>query len=190
MGNSIEKAVLGKKAPPVGVVPSIALINPKHAHNVARAIRLASCYGLKQVWWTGNRVSLTPKKGQRLPREERMRGYQDVEMIHFDNLFDQFSNVVPVAIEVRKDSESLFDFEHPKNALYVFGPEDGSIPSWALPFCHRFVVIPSRHCLNLSTAVSTVLYDREIKRYWNGEIETVTPGEFENRGIQQEVPVY
>jgi len=187
----METKIIGKKAPAIGATPSVALINPKNAHNVGRIVRLASCYGLKQVWWTGNRVSLEQKKGQRLPREERMKGYKDVQMAHYDNVFDQFKDAVPVAIEVRDNSESLFDFEHPENALYVFGPEDGSIPKVVLPFCHRFVVIPSRHCLNLATAAATVLYDREIKRYWNGEIEEfVTPGEFESRGVQDEVPVY
>jgi hypothetical protein len=34
--------------------------------------------------------------------------------------------------------------------------------SW-LTRCHRFVRIPTRHCLNLACAVGTVLYDRESK---------------------------
>jgi tRNA(Leu) C34 or U34 (ribose-2'-O)-methylase TrmL len=30
-------------------------------------------------------------------------------------------------------------------------------------FCHRFVKIPTKHCLNLANAVATVLYDRHAK---------------------------
>ncbi|MFL6071848.1 MAG: hypothetical protein ACJ73S_00340 [Mycobacteriales bacterium] len=30
--------------------------------------------------------------------------------------------------------------------------------------CHRFVVIPTRHCTNLSAAVYTVLHDRHAER--------------------------
>jgi tRNA(Leu) C34 or U34 (ribose-2'-O)-methylase TrmL len=37
-----------------------------------------------------------------------------------------------------------------------------------LRHCHRFVRIPTRHCLNLATAVSTVLYDRHLKRVLAG----------------------
>lgn len=39
-------------------------------------------------------------------------------------------------------------------------------------FCHRFVHIPVQHCLNLATAVSTVLYDwqhKEVTRYGKPE---------------------
>ena len=114
-----------------------------------------------------------------------MKGYRDVEMIHYEHVFDQFPDgTVPVAVEVRGGSEQLLSFEHPESALYVFGPEDGSIPQALAPRCHRFLVIPTRHCLNLATAVATVLWDREYKRWLAGKIETpLTPGEFENRGL-------
>jgi tRNA C32,U32 (ribose-2'-O)-methylase TrmJ len=54
---------------------------------------------------------------------------------------------------------------HPENAVYVFGPEDGSIPPVFRRHCHRFVSIPSKHCLNLAAAVYIVLYDRNQKEY-------------------------
>lgn len=136
------------------------------------------------MWWTGQRVDLDVSNRTRLPREERMKGYQDVSMIQHDYLFDQMpKGVTPVAIEVRENSENLHDFEHPENPLYVFGPEDGSIPQTYLRHCHRFVVIPTRHCLNLATAVATIMYDRSIKQYWNGNTDVITPGEYEDRGF-------
>ena len=148
-----------------GVAPAIALVNPKYPHNVGAAVRAASCYGLRQVWFTGDRVQLVGARGYRLPREERMRGYQEVELRHSDAFFDAFGpDVVPVAVEVRPGSESLIDFEHPEKALYVFGAEDGSLLKPVLRLCHRFVIIPTRHCTNLSAAVYTVLYDRHAKR--------------------------
>jgi tRNA(Leu) C34 or U34 (ribose-2'-O)-methylase TrmL len=181
----VLRAIWGKNAAEHGEAPSIALVNPKSADNVAKVVRLASCYGIRQVWWTGNRVMLDVQGKQRLPREERMKGYRDVSMIQHDYIFDQFpSDVTPVAVEVRPNSESLLDFIHPAKPLYVFGPEDGAIDKVLLGHCHRFVVIPTRHCLNLSTAVATVLWDREYKRYLNGEVsDLVTPGQFEKRGL-------
>jgi tRNA(Leu) C34 or U34 (ribose-2'-O)-methylase TrmL len=177
------RAVWGKDAPEHGVAPAILLINPKYAENVAKVVRLASCYGIEQIWWTGSRVDLDVAGKKRLPREERMRGYRDVSMIQHDYPFDQFpNNVIPVAIEVREHSESLF--EHPPNSVYVFGPEDGAINSVLLAHCHRFVVIPTRHCLNLATAVATVLWDRQYKQYRRGELDPLTtPGAFEKRGF-------
>jgi len=185
MSDEVTSARWGKKAPPHGETPAIALIEPKYPHNVGMVVRLASCYGLRQVWFTGDRVSLNPARGERLPREERMKGYKDVEIIHYEHLFDQFpAGTVPVAVEVRANSELLHTFEHPENALYIFGPEDGSIPAWVLPHCHRFVVIPTRHCLNLATALATVLWDRACKQWLKGEGELLTtPGEYENRGF-------
>jgi tRNA(Leu) C34 or U34 (ribose-2'-O)-methylase TrmL len=163
-----------------GQTPSIAMVNPKYAHNVGAAIRAASCFGAHQVWYTGNRVPMDLGKKKRLPREERMKGHQDVELIQFDYFFDEFgSDVVPVAVELRKDSELLSQFDHPEKALYVFGPEDGSIPSVYVRHCHRFVVIPTRHCVNLAAAVYIMLYDRFVKRQLAG-LEPVTMKEILN----------
>jgi len=132
------RALWGKNGPQRGVAPAIALINPKYATNVGMAVRLASCYSIPQVWWSGNRVELDVTQKKRLPREERMKGYQDVSMIQHNRFFDQFpKDVTPVAVEVRETSENLYGFEHPEKPLYVFGPEDGSIPGVLLQHCHR-----------------------------------------------------
>jgi tRNA(Leu) C34 or U34 (ribose-2'-O)-methylase TrmL len=179
----IRRVLSGEEAP-AGRGPAVVLIDPKYAHNVGMVVRLASCYGLKQVWFTGERVSLDISYRRRLPREERMKGYADVEIINYDYPFEQFENAVPVAVEVRKNSEPLHSFEHPPNAVYVFGPEDGSIAKPHVGHCHRFVVIPTKHCLNLATAVATVLWDRQYKGWLGGEEgELCTPGEYEGRGL-------
>ena len=93
-----------------------------------------------------------------------MKGYKDVMLLNDDYPFNRFNgNVVPVAVEVRINSEPLPTFIHPKNAIYVFGPEDGSISQMMLTHCHRFIVIPSKHCLNLAASVYLILYDRIAK---------------------------
>lgn len=146
----------------------ILLSDPKYPHNVGAVIRAASCYGATSVRWTGSRVTLEGGKGERrLPREERMKAYQDVDYgmvagrVAFDSIPD---GVVPVAVELRPSAEQLPDFVHPENAVYVFGPEDGGLRHAELRHCHRVVLIPTHHCLNLSAAVYTVLYDRMTKR--------------------------
>lgn len=67
-----------------GIAPAVALVDPKFPHNVGAAVRAASCYGVRQVWFSGDRVRLDGAKRQRLPREERMRGYKEVEVRHAD----------------------------------------------------------------------------------------------------------
>jgi tRNA(Leu) C34 or U34 (ribose-2'-O)-methylase TrmL len=149
------------------MAPSIILYNPKYAHNLGAAVRAASCFGAKAVLFTGDRVVFEPSKGKgkyRLPREERMKGYKDVEILKDEYPLNRFSNITPVAVEMRDNSEPLPIFQHPENAVYMFGPEDGSIPQVMLRHCHRFIVIPSKHCVNLSAAVYLVLYDRIMKK--------------------------
>jgi tRNA(Leu) C34 or U34 (ribose-2'-O)-methylase TrmL len=175
----------------IGLTPAVALLDPKFAHNVGGVLRACSCFGARQLWWSGDRVTLDVRKGQRLPREERMKGYRDVEMVRDDRIFDAFGpGVTPVAVELRPGAESLAEFEHPERPLYVFGPEDGSIPAVALRHCHRFVVIPSRHCLNLAAAAYVVLYDRLVKRHRLG-LEDATAGYLaEHRGPIDDADVF
>jgi tRNA(Leu) C34 or U34 (ribose-2'-O)-methylase TrmL len=149
--------------------PAIIMFNPKYPHNVGTAVRACSCFGSSLLMFTGDRLldelkSRQGKKGYRLPREERMKGYKDVKIFNDEYPFNRFSkDVVPVAIEVRANAEYLPNFVHPQNAVYVFGPEDGSIPQIYLKHCQRFVYIPSAHCLNLAAAINVVLYDRMTK---------------------------
>ena len=166
------KQVVSKKAKPIGVTPAVALINPKYPRNIGQVIRSASCFGVKQVWYTGNRAQIG--EGKRLPREERMKGYANVDLIHFDYFFEQFPDAIPVGVEVLENAEISTTFEHPEKAVYVFGPEDGHIPQTVRRHCHRFVTIPSAHCLNLSVAVSLILYDRRLKRQQAG-LEPILP---------------
>lgn len=159
-GSKLQKVISPKL---FGRPPAILLMDPKYSHNVGAAVRLASCYGIKQVWYTGKRISVM-EDGERLPREERMREYNKVSLIQYDRPFDQFKNTISIGVEMRPEAESLIEFEHPKNALYVFGPEDGSLGRVTLALCHRFIRIPTNHCLNLGSAIATVLYDRKSKQ--------------------------
>ncbi|HYD38328.1 MAG TPA: TrmH family RNA methyltransferase [Allosphingosinicella sp.] len=152
----------------VPAAPAIVLYEPKYPHNVGQIVRLASAFGIAQVWYSGARIG--EALGTRLPREERMRRYEDVALINHPDPLARLCEVLPaacpVAVELRPHSESLVDFIHPgaeTPPLYVFGPEDGSLSGAVVKRCHRFVVIPSYECLNLATSVATVLYDRMAK---------------------------
>jgi len=117
--------------------------------------------------WTGHRADVP--EGERLPREERMKGYKDVYWENNDRPFDLFTDAEPVCIELVPHAENLTFFDHPERAVYVFGPEDGSVPQVFRRHCHRFVFIPSSHCLNLSAALNVVLYDRRAKHTEQGK---------------------
>lgn len=169
------------------MAPSVVLINPKFSHNVAAAIRACSCFGVPELFWTGHRVD--PLQYSRLPREERMKGYRDVKWTNTDRPFDEVDGRPVCAIELLPGAMSLTDATHPKDGVYVFGPEDGTIPQVWRRFCHQFIYIPSAHCLNLSAAVNVVLYDRRAKRVRDG-IESGMLADYmhENRGEIASVP--
>ena len=113
-----------------------------------------------------------------------MKGYKDVNLCACDYPFERLPpDAVPVAVELREGSTPLTFFEHPEKAVYVFGPEDGSLRPVQMRECYQFVVIPSAHCLNLAAAVNVVLYDRRVKRQLAG-LEPFTQREIleEHRG--------
>ena len=139
-------------------VPAILMCNPRNPHNIGTAVRNASCYGLSQVWITGTRCAEQIWQAKRIPREERMKGFKDVKIVLEDRPFDYLpKNAIPVAVELLPNASNLLEFEHPENAVYVFGPEDGSIPKSWRGRCHHRVFIPTEHCLNLSVAIGTIL---------------------------------
>lgn len=172
----------------------VLLHDPKYPHNVGQAVRAVSCFGGDELWVTGDRVPLEPrgkasKGGYRLPREERMRG-DYVPIVKHARPFDELRQcscrvqgppygihapwctwhgaLTPVAVELVPNAEDLPYFVHPERALYVFGPEDGSLPPAVLRHCHRFVRLPMLHCANLASAVYVTLYDRHAKRVLTG----------------------
>ena len=120
-----------------------------------------------------------------------MKGYRDVSVVQCDMFFDAFPKwVTPVAVEFRGEAEMLPTFEHPEHALYVFGPEDGGLMPVQLRLCHRFVMIPSTHCLNLSAAVNLVLYDRMVKRMAQGLVPLMAPADYvaQDRAMRPAAP--
>src|SRR6185312_7435930 len=100
---------------------AIVLENPKYPHNVGAALRAASCYGVEELIYTGNRVikAIEEKGKYRLPREERMRGYNDVFLLHNDKPIDRYKGQTIVAVELIPGTMPLTYFEHPDNAVYV-----------------------------------------------------------------------
>ena len=75
-----------------------------------------------------------------------------------------------VCIEITPNATDICRACHPRSAVYVLGPEGGSLPEKATG---KFPVwkIPSRCCLNLATAATVVMYDRTMKAQRGTELE-------------------
>lgn len=150
----------------------VGLHQSKDPTNLANVRRTVSCYGGGRLFVTGGRMTHAIESSERLPRPLRDRRYENTRMQlgMTDFNIEEWAKqgFTPVAIEV-SGSQNLAYFEHPHNAFYIFGPEDGSLPPQILSKCHAHVVIPTLHCLNLAVAVSTVLYDRMAKTWTHME---------------------
>lgn len=143
---------------------AVALINPKYPHNVGAAIRGMSCFtNGGRLMFTGDRVN--PEEMDRIPREERMKAYATVNWAKVEKPTVEVPHLTPVVVELLPGATPLRYFEHPENALYIFGPEDGSVGAGVRNAAHHFVVIESQHCMNLSVAVNLLLHDRAYKQF-------------------------
>jgi tRNA(Leu) C34 or U34 (ribose-2'-O)-methylase TrmL len=152
-----------------GVTPAVLLIDPKYAGNVGKTIRTCACLGVSQLWYTGSRAETEWRTMTRLPREERMPRYP-TKLLRADPfrwLAAFPPGTVPVAVEISRTAQDLAWFEHPEKALYVFGPEDGSLEdgehTGVRAVCRQFVTLPADGCLNLAAAVAWTLGDRRTK---------------------------
>lgn len=75
-----------------------------------------------------------------------------------------------VAVELVEDAGNIFNFIHPRAAIYILGPEDGSVNKNLLERCRYKIYIPSKRCLNVSVAGSIVMYDRILKNHDSSHI--------------------
>ena len=80
---------------------------------------------------------------------------------------------VPVAVERVAEATPLPEFEHPERAMYVFGPENGSLDETMIERCAHIVSIPGHECSNLAAVVNVVLCDRIATRW--GRIRDAFP---------------
>lgn len=65
-----------------------------------------------------------------------------------------------VGIELTEDAVELPSFRHPKNAIYILGPERGSLSEGVIEKTDFVVKIPTKFCINLGLAGAVVMYDR------------------------------
>lgn len=81
------------------------------------------------------------------------------------------------------EATPLPEFKHPERAMYVFGPENGSLDEVMLERCTHVVAIPGHTCSILAAAVNVVLYDHIAKR-WAHMRDAFLPTDGQLRGVR------
>ena len=137
----------------------IGIVNPKDVTNVGSVLRAIGCFQADALFYTGTRY------------DRAMRYCTDTQRaaanVPVENVEDILA-VVPedstlVCVELVIGATPLPEFEHPENAFYIFGPEDGSVPQAIVDAADAVVYVPTVGCMNLAASVNVLLYDRTSK---------------------------
>jgi len=142
---------------------SIGLINPKSPDNVGSVLRAAANYRVGKVFYTGDRY---PRAIERKARTVDMsrKISKDIGLNQVQCLMDTLTEGMQVVcVEFAVNAIPLPEYQHPENALYIFGPEDGSIEQEIIDLADAVVYVPTVGCMNLSASVNVLLYDRLLK---------------------------
>jgi tRNA(Leu) C34 or U34 (ribose-2'-O)-methylase TrmL len=137
---------------------SIGLVRPKCHENVGSVLRASFCYDVSMVAIEGDRSGFVRS------RLDPGRAFRHLPVVHGEDLKTLIPyGAVPVAVDLVDDAVSLFAYQHPQQAFYVFGPENGTLGKQHLSWCRDRVMIPTKMCMNLAATVNVILYDRMAK---------------------------
>jgi tRNA(Leu) C34 or U34 (ribose-2'-O)-methylase TrmL len=144
---------------------NIGLINPKSPENVSSVMRSSGNFGVDHVYYTGSRYPRAVRLNPDIPNMSR-KVSNDIPLSGVDSILDSVSaDMKIVCVEFAENAIPLPDYKHPEIALYIFGPEDNSIPQEIINQADDVVYIPTTGCMNLSATVNVLLYDRLAKSF-------------------------
>jgi len=137
----------------------IALTNPKSSSNVGGAMRAAGCYDAQKVVYSGDRFN----RAVRLAADTQ-KVHEIVPLVHYEELLDALEpGMKLVCVDLIEGATPLPNFQHPDNAMYLFGPEDGTIKQKVINQADAVVYVPTIGCMNLAASVNVVMYDKLAK---------------------------
>lgn len=138
----------------------IGIERPKTEMNIGTMWRSAFCFDAAFMYTIGRRAPKQAGDTTCAWRHVPMHEYSTVADWHAHVPFD----CVPVGVEIVDGAQPLEDFVHPERAVYLLGPEDGGLSREAQLACVSIVQIDTRFCLNVASAATVLMYDRNAKR--------------------------
>ena len=143
---------------------TIGLTNPKSTSNVGSVMRAAGCYQVNQVLYSGSRYDRAEKMSTDTKKVTSSIPLINIESLGVDNLIDAVdADTKIVCVDLIQGATPLPAFKHPEKALYIFGPEDGTIGQKVVDKADFVVFVPTVGCMNLAASVNVLLYDRLAK---------------------------
>ncbi|MCW9023312.1 MAG: RNA methyltransferase [Gammaproteobacteria bacterium] len=142
---------------------SIGLINPKSPDNVGSVMRAAGNFQVDSVFYTGKRYPRALMRNPAITDMRRKVG-QNIPLTEVTSLIEEVpENMSIVCVEFAENAIPLPEYEHPENAFYIFGPEDGTLSQSIIDQADAVVYVPTIGCMNLAATVNVLLYDRLTK---------------------------
>jgi tRNA(Leu) C34 or U34 (ribose-2'-O)-methylase TrmL len=169
MNVSIIAIMINQTEKPINHV-TIGLTNPKSPTNVGAVMRAAGCYQVNQVFYTGRRYALAAKHSKDTLRTDTKNIHHKIPLQPIDNFIeikDLVENISSqtkiICVDLVEGATPLPAFIHPEKAVYIFGPEDGTVKQDVINVADEVVYVPTIGCMNLAASVNVLLYDRLAK---------------------------
>lgn len=149
---------------------TIGLTNPKSPTNVGAVMRAAGCYQVDQVLYTGRRYEQAAKYNKDTLKTDTKNAQGKIPLLaveDFINIKEILENISSttkiICVDLVEGATPLPHFIHPPQAVYIFGPEDGTIKQQVIDYADDVVYVPTVGCMNLAASVNVLLYDRLAK---------------------------
>jgi tRNA G18 (ribose-2'-O)-methylase SpoU len=137
----------------------IGIEHPVKTVNLGTLWRSAYCFNADFIFTIGARYQ---------PQcSDTTKAYRHVPYWRFHD-WEDFHSHIPydcqlVGVELLESAIPLETFKHPERVIYLLGPEDGSLSKEAVKHCQYIVKFDSKKCLNVASAGTVVMYDRQLK---------------------------
>jgi tRNA(Leu) C34 or U34 (ribose-2'-O)-methylase TrmL len=153
----------------------LGIDNPSYAMSIGSLWRVCYNFDIKEFFTIGKRYE-DYNLGRELCICIPLKVADNVRLQNYDTFFDvkdKYKDYTFIASLFPLDEPDIYtskhkliklsDYEHPENAVYMFGPERGKFE--VLESFDDIITIPiGNRCFNIATAAAILLYDRWLKK--------------------------
>lgn len=135
----------------------VAMVRPKCLENVGSMLRSAHAFGADAVYLVAPRHNY---RRQPTDTSNATKHIPTWTLGSIDELVSEAGAMDATLVLVEVWGEDIRSIKRPERALYVLGPEDGSLRGEDFPAEAVSARIPTIYCLNLAMAGSIALFAR------------------------------